>query len=154
MPRLRSEVTVAAPYETVRPFYERADGLAELSPSFLEFTFESIEGPLEPLEEGSRFETEVRFGGVGPAVTGTVEITDIVFDDSGGFVEDTVIDGPFEFWRHRRSLEGMETGTRIIDDLRYRSPPGGPPGRIGAAVVLDIAFRYRRRRLHRLFGRH
>lgn len=152
MPRLHSTIEVGSPYERVKPLYERADGLAALTPSFLEFSFEAIEGPLEPLETGSRFRATVRPYGKGPSVSGTVEIVEIEFGDSEGYVEDTVLDGPFDHWRHRRSLKAIQAGTRITDDLHYRASPGGFIGSLGTPWFLSLAFAYRRKRLQTIFG--
>lgn len=152
MPRITTSVAVATPYTEVRPLYERADGLDSLTPSMIGLEVSPIEGPLDPLDTGSRFRVSARLFGVGPAAEGVVEITDIDFGEEGGYVEDTVIDGPFESWRHRRTLEAIPDGTRIIDDLRYHGPPGGSIGRLGAPVVLNLMFGYRSRSLRRRFG--
>lgn len=153
MPRLRTAVEVAADYETVRPLYERADGLAALTPGWLHLEFEGIEGPLAPLEPGSRFRVQVRPFGRGPVTDGVVEIVEASFDDDGGHVEDVLVDGPFDGWRHRRTLTPTAAGTRIEDDLAYRRAPAGSLGRLGAPLVLRAVFAERSRRLRRRFGR-
>lgn len=153
MPRVHSVVEVAASYETVRPLYERADGLTALTPSWLNLTFEPLAGPLSPLEAGSKFRVSARPGGAGPTLEGIVEIVEASFEQDGATVTDTVVDGPFEHWRHRRTLTPRPAGTRIEDDLRYRGPPGGPVGSVMAPIVLRAVFAERRRRLHRRFGR-
>ncbi len=152
MPRISTSVGVATPYTEVRPLYERADGLDALTPSMIALEVSPIEGPLDPLEVGSRFRVLARILGMGPAAEGVVEITDIDFGEEGGYVEDTVIDGPFESWRHRRTLKAIPGGTRVIDDLRYHGPPGGSIGRLGAPIVLNIMFAYRSWSLRRRFG--
>lgn len=152
MPVIRSSVEVPAEYEAVRPLYERADGLATLTPSWLDLDFEAIEGPLAPLEVGSRFRVTARLAGRGPALDGVVEIAEMTLEDDGGFVEDTLVDGPFDHWRHRRTLTPVSSGTRIEDVLRYRGPPGGSVGHIGAPLVMGLMFIYRRRRLQRVFN--
>lgn len=153
MPRVSSTVDVASPYAEVRPLYERADGLLELIPAWLGGEIRAIEGPLEPLAVGSRFDVAVRPFGVGPRLGGTVEIVDRQFDDDGGYIEDVTVDGPFEAWRHRRTLSATSTGTRIVDDIRYRGPPAGRVGALAVPLVLEAVLAYRRHRLHRLFDR-
>ena len=152
MPRIRSSVEVATEYETVRRLYERADGLDTVSPSVLELSFIPIVGPLEPLQRGSRFTVSISPFGIGPMVGGVCEIVEASFDDDGGFIEDQMDDGPFESWRHRRTLEATEYGTHIEDDLSYGGPPLGVLGQFLSSILLTLAFHYRRRRLKELYG--
>lgn len=153
MPRIRSQATVAASYEEVRPLYERADGLDSLTPSVVTLFFEPIAGELDHIERGTRFNVEVSVPIIGTIGRGDVEIVEHTFDDSGGYIEDVVTNGPVDVWHHRRTLQPYNTGTMIIDDLQYRGLPGGLVGELLAPIVLRIGFEYRRRQLYRLFGR-
>lgn len=153
MPRFEVETTVAGNLEELVAFHTDTAGLVELTPRLFRPHVRMLQGDRRNLRPGAEFVFETRPFGLGPLQRFHAEVVDIERGDDRFVIEDAAVDGPFDRWRHRHRLERTSHGTRIVDEIRYRGPPGGSLGALLAPLALRLLFRYRHRRLLARFGR-
>jgi ligand-binding SRPBCC domain-containing protein len=152
MATYRRETYVDAPFEDVWAFHATTDGLEALTPEFMNLDVEAVTGPdgdadPEELDAGSRIELSVRPFGIGPRQHMVSVITAREHGDGAGMFRDVMESGPFPEWEHTHRFFADESGTRLLDHVRYDLPGGAlgravsPLGRIG----LEPMFRGRHR---------
>lgn len=155
MAHLLASVEVGAPFDEVVSYYDSAAGLLEVTPDWLEPQIETLgSSDNGHLAVGTRVCLTLRPFGVGPRGRLVSEVTSREIGDTTGHIEDVLLDGPFDGWRHRRTFVAIPDGTRLTDDIRYRGPAGGPAGDVAAPLCLRALLGYRHRRLRQRFGRY
>lgn len=146
---------IHAPLEDVWQFHSSPDGLAAVSPRWLELAVERIVdpdgGPTDEFTEGTEVTLSVRPFGIGPRQRWTSRIVSRLRGDSHAEFEDVMLDGPFPRWHHTHRFEAVRGGTRMTDRVEYELPLGLLEGLSwigwpGFAVV--FADRHRRTRAH------
>lgn len=151
------ESRVRAPLEDVWAFHSSADGLVALTPSWLDLTVESVQGPdgtsnPDVLEEGSTIELSVRPFGIGPRRRTKSVVERRQEDDGAALFQDRMIEGPFPEWVHTHAFYASDGDTIVRDRVEY-TLPGGPVGNVAArGMVLGLGpmFRHRHRRTREL----
>jgi ligand-binding SRPBCC domain-containing protein len=159
MATYRRRTTIAAPLDTVWDFHSHIEGLTAVTPGWLDLRVEAIRGPDgEPrdrdatLVEGTAIDLSMQPVGVGPRTGWTSRIERRESDADTAMFVDSMTGGPFAAWEHTHRFERVTEGTRLIDEVAYRLPPGGL-GAVAsplAVVGLDPMFRYRHRQTKRL----
>jgi ligand-binding SRPBCC domain-containing protein len=126
------------PIESVFEFFSDASNLQRITPPELHF---QILTPLPmALGPGALIEYKLRLGGVPFRWT-----TRIVTWQPPVEFSDEQLRGPYALWVHTHQFEATETGTQMLDRVRYRLPLW-PIGELGHSVVrkqLERIFRYR-----------
>ncbi len=153
----RSQLIPRRPQE-VFPFFESAENLAALTPSWL--GFQILSAPEPPLVRGSRITYRLRLFGL--PLRWHTEIVRI--DPPWGFV-DVQRRGPYAEWVHTHSFRplwgegsggrsgGDPQGLLMEDRVDYRLP-FGPLGLLAAPLValqLIAIFGFRKRRIEELY---
>jgi ligand-binding SRPBCC domain-containing protein len=170
MARFRRSTWIDAPLETVWESHSHISGLLAVTPSWLDLRVEELRDDSgEPVETdaelltGYEIDLSLKPLGVGPRQHWTSRIVtrerisreesaDTAGMDTAMF-RDRMVRGPMAHWEHTHRFEAVDGGTRMIDDIEYRLPPG----RLGAAVSdvaklgLAPAFWYRHRTSRRQY---
>ncbi|MCS6818271.1 MAG: SRPBCC family protein [Blastocatellia bacterium] len=146
--RLFRQLWVRQPVETVFPFFERPENLAEITPP--ELGFELLTPSPVPMHMGALIDYRIRLL-LGIPVRWTSYIA--AYDPPRYFV-DVQLRGPYSFWHHTHRFEPHQDGTLITDDVLYALPLG-PIGDLAHRLWVERALRhifdYRQRRLAALF---
>jgi len=162
MPVYRRRIRVAAPLSRVWEFHSTPDGLAALTPDWMDLRIESVRGPdgdpdPELLEAGSTLRLSVRPFGIGPRRRWTSRITERERADGSAVFRDEMVDGPFRRWEHTHRFfgnrgEGDAPETVVDDEVAFELPFGRIGEALGPAGVVGFEpmFRYRHRRLREL----
>jgi len=144
MPTFHSHFTVQAPLDKVLAFHRDARNLPKVQPPFPKVL--SLICPPE-LSVGSLVEVEL---GPFPRQSWKVRV-DELHEPHGeprrALMIDTMISGPFPFWRHRHEFTAHVDATLIEDTIDFE-PPGGRFGWLllpGVTIVLTLMFCYRRK---------
>lgn len=137
------ENTFDVPFEAVCEMHRTIDGLVSLTPSVLHPRVEPIGTDDRTVKSGLEHWLVIEPAGLGIEWRWRARIVDR-WDgpDEMGF-EDVQLDGPFDTWRHRHRIIATPSGTTLIDDVRYRGPPGGPIGAMLVPSMLELMFDYR-----------
>jgi ligand-binding SRPBCC domain-containing protein len=159
MATYRRRTTIDAPLAIVWDFHSHIEGLTAVTPGWLDLRVEAIRGPNgDPVEEdvelvaGTEIDLSMKPVGVGPRTGWTSRIEQRDSHDGEASFTDSMVDGPFAAWEHTHRFEAVDGGTRMVDEVNYRFPPGG----LGAAVSpfgvigLEPMFRFRHRQTKRL----
>jgi len=164
----RRSTLIEAPLETVWAAHSHIDGLLTVTPSWLDLRVEELRDdsgtPIDrtaELRTGYEIDLSLKPLGVGPRRSWTSRIVarERVSRQGSAEVEerdiamfrDRMTRGPMAHWEHTHRFEAVDRGTRMIDEVEYRLPPG----RLGAAVSdiaklgLAPAFWYRHRTTRR-----
>ena len=118
---------VAAPLAEVWAFYSRVDGLAAVTPTWMNLRVESSRGPggepdPEDLEAGTEVTMSVRPFGVGPRMRWTSRIVELERRDGAAWFRDEMLDGPFPRWVHTHRFHAQGEETVTTDRVEYRLP--------------------------------
>ena len=146
---------VAAPLAEVWELYSRVDGLAAVTPSWMNLRVESSRGPDgEPdpdvLEAGAEVTMSVRPFGVGPRQRWTSRIVELERRGGVAWFRDEMLDGPFPRWVHTHRFHALGEETVTTDRVEYRLPHvPGPLSTLGWPFFEPL-FAYRHRRARRL----
>jgi ligand-binding SRPBCC domain-containing protein len=144
---LRREVHIPRPVNEVFAFFSDASNLAEITPPWLGFRT-LTPGPIR-IAAGTRIRYRISLHGA--PMTWTTEIRQ--WNPPLRFV-DVQLSGPYQLWHHTHRFEACNSGTRMIDVVRYRLP-FGPIGRLVNALLVrrDVGriFDYRNRRIGEIF---
>jgi ligand-binding SRPBCC domain-containing protein len=166
--RYRRSTWIDAPIETVWSAHSNVGGLLAVTPSWLDLRVEELRddsgtsiGRDAELLTGYEIDLSLKPLGVGPRRSWTSRIVARERVSREGSAESEEIDtamfrdrmtrGPMAHWEHTHRFEAVDGGTRMIDAVEYRLPPG----RLGAAVSdvakfgLAPAFWYRHRTTRR-----
>ncbi len=145
---LKRTQTVQCPIEEVFAYFQRPENLEEITPPDLGFVI-LTPSPIR-MGEGVLIDYTIRSFGVN--LRWTTLITE--YNPPHRFV-DVQIRGPYSYWYHTHVFEPVESGTRVLDEVRYMLP-FGPLGRMIHSFVvhrkLDRIFDYRRETIGRIFG--
>lgn len=131
-------------------FFSQPRNLAELTPPGA--GFEMLRCPEGAVYEGAILEHRVR---VAPLVH-LRWVSEIKSVRRGEYFIDEQRSGPFRFWHHRHSFEGVEGGVRIRDDVHYAvgfGPIGALADRLFVRRQLEDLFAYRKAVLAKRFTR-
>jgi ligand-binding SRPBCC domain-containing protein len=146
---LRREQYMSASLTTVFSFFEQAENLARITPTWLGFR---ILTPT-PIRMGLGTEIEYTIRWLGVPVCWYTRITD--YDPPYRFVDEQ-LRGPYRQWRHLHEFSTYNGGTRMVDTVEYTLPFGWV-GRMAHTVLvrnqLDGIFDYRKRVIDLLFNK-
>ena len=148
MYRFFQKQTLSASPEKVWDFISLPGNLNEITPKDMEF--EIIGEVPERIFAGQFIEYRVKV----PLLGRTSWLTEIKYLDEGkSFVDEQRV-GPYKLWVHRHSLEAVEGGTEMTDDIRY-ALPFGVFGKLANPLIvrgnLKRIFDFRREALSRTF---
>lgn len=136
---LKREQWVPHPMETVFPFFEAPHNLAKITPPWL--GFHVIAMAPNTIQRGTLVTYRLLWLGIPYRWRTRIE----AWEPNTQFV-DTMLSGPYIFWRHTHTFEECAGGVYLTDRVRYRLP-FGPLGILLHALVvrrqLDRIFDYR-----------
>ncbi len=134
--------------EEVFDFFKKPENLAVITPPALGFVI-LTPSPIK-MGEGALIDYTIR--SVGVRLRWTTLITE--YDPPYKFC-DVQIRGPYSFWHHTHRFEALESGTQVVDEVRYMLP-FGPLGRLAHTLFvqkqLTRIFDYRTETIRRIFG--
>ena len=141
---LRVEQSFDRPPAALFPFFADAFNLERITPPFLRFRV--VTPPPIEMRVGTLIDYRLRVRGI--PLRWRTEIT--AWEPPLRFVDEQ-IRGPYRTWIHEHRFEATESGTRMIDTVRYAAPGGRPVERL--LVDRDVAaiFDFRRRALEVMF---
>lgn len=136
--------------DEVWEFISLPSNLNLITPPDMEFQI--IGDPPDQIYAGQLIEYRVKV----PVLGKTTWLTEIKYLDEGtSFVDEQRV-GPYKLWIHRHLLEAVDSGTRMIDDIRY-DLHYGLLGRLAHALFvrrnLQRIFEYRREKLPQILQR-
>lgn len=123
-------------------FFADAHNLEAITPPWLHFRI--LEAPAE-LKQGALLRYRLRLFGI--PVRWLTEIS--VWEPPRSFT-DRQLRGPYLLWEHTHRFTGVEAGTEIYDNVRYRVPGGPLAPRRFVGRLVDEIFDYRAARLREL----
>ncbi len=144
---MRREFWLDRSPEEVFPFFADARNLELITPPFLHFRIDSIQG--ESVSEGTGIDYRLRLHGVPLRWRSRIE----VWDPPRSFV-DMQVRGPYRLWHHTHDFEELDGGTVIRDRVRYELPMGAIGAMVAGRLVsrdLDSIFAYRQMVLQATF---
>jgi ligand-binding SRPBCC domain-containing protein len=140
---LKTQVLPVSP-DRLWDFISRPSNLNLITPPDMEFQI--IGDAPDRVFAGQFIEYRVKV----PILGRTSWLTEIKYLDEGrSFVDEQRV-GPYKLWIHRHHLEEVESGTRMIDDIRYALPWGVLGSLANVLFVrrdLERIFEYRRDKL-------
>lgn len=152
MPVFHNAFLVKADLETVVGFHRNAQNLAKVQPPFPRVI--SISCP-PMLNQGDILEV---FLGPFPKQYWKMKVEQVQLPDATrrrALMIDSMLAGPFDFWRHRHGFEERANYTLITDTIDFE-PPCGKLGYIllpGVFLVLKSMFIYREKQTKKLLER-
>lgn len=114
---LRSEQWVAQRPDEVFAFFAEAANLGAITPPWLKFRI------VTPTPIKMAIGTRIAYK-IGWHILRLQWLTEIIEWDPPRRFTDVQLRGPYAFWRHSHSFVPEDSGTRIIDLVRYRLPLG------------------------------
>ena len=146
---------VAAPLADVWEFHTHVDGLAAVTPSWMNLRVESSRGPDgEPdptvLAEGSEVTLSLRPFGVGPRQRWTSRIVSFERRPEAAWFRDEMVEGPFARWVHTHRFHRQGGETVMTDRVEYRLPRVPPGLSTLGWPFFEAMFAYRHRRAREL----
>jgi ligand-binding SRPBCC domain-containing protein len=145
---LKRTQIIRRPIEEVFAFFQQPENLAEITPPQLGFVI-LTPSPIR-MGEGALFDYTIRSFGI--RLRWTSLITE--YNPPHRFA-DVQIRGPYSYWHHSHLFEKAESGTQVIDEVRYMLP-FGPLGRLVHTLVvrkqLSDIFDYRMVTINKMFG--
>jgi ligand-binding SRPBCC domain-containing protein len=146
---LEQEQLVPRPLEEVAAFFEDPRRLADITPPWLAFQINRIDGL--PMRVGTRIEYRVRpLAGI--PVPWKAEIVE--YEPRRRFV-DVQVSGPYRLWRHEHTFEPVDGATLVRDRVEYELPFGllaRPAHALVVARQLRRIFEFREAKVRELFG--
>jgi len=112
---LHATLWVPRPIEEVFRFFSQPENLQTLTPANMKFHLLD-EGPIE-MREGLELSYKLRVKGI--PIRWTSRITKWEPPFAFGDIQ---LKGPYNIWDHTHTFERDGSGTRVIDDVKYRAP--------------------------------
>ena len=141
---LRCSVMLSHSRDEVFAFFSDAFQLEQITPAWLNFRI-ATPGPIE-LKRGSLIDYRIRLHGI--RIGWQTEISS--WEPPYSFT-DRQVRGPYRLWEHLHTFEVVESGTLIMDSVRYRAIGGRLANWLIVEKDLRRIFEYRRRRILELF---
>lgn len=149
MARFTRTTLVEAPLAEVWEFHQDVNGLFALTPGWFGVSVESIEPRDRPLGAGTEIVFSTAPFGVLPGSTWRSRIVDRDRGNEHAMFRDETETAVVDRWIHTHDFFAVDRGTVIHDEVEYELR--GPIPDVVMALPLAALFRYRHRRLHRLF---
>jgi ligand-binding SRPBCC domain-containing protein len=146
MNRLRCEIELPQPIETVFPIFADAFQLEAITPPWLRFKV--VTPPPIVMRAGLRIDYRLRLRGL--PLRWTSEITD--WEPPHRFV-DVQVRGPYRWWRHEHRFIARGDATRIVDEVEYAVYGGALVHTLLVRRDVERVFAYREQALRQLAGR-
>jgi ligand-binding SRPBCC domain-containing protein len=149
--RLRFCQVVPRDRDRVFPFFEKAENLALITPSWLGFRV-LTPTPVR-MGEGTMIDYRIRLFGLPVRWRSLISR----YEPPLAFVDEQLI-GPYGRWRHLHRFEAVPDGTRLIDEVDYQLPPWLPQAaaelidRFQVRPQVEEIFAYRREVFTDMFG--
>jgi ligand-binding SRPBCC domain-containing protein len=140
---LISNQWIPLPVERVFSFFADARNLEAITPEWLKFRIVAPESIV--MKTGARIEYRLRLRGI--PVQWESEIT--AWEPPFRFVDEQ-IRGPYRFWKHEHRFSVRDSGTEVMDDVRYSVLGGSVTNSLFVAPDLRKIFAYRRERLSQI----
>lgn len=148
MHTLRQSQTLPVSRKVLWEFVSVPQNLNQITPP--KMAFEIIGDPPKSAYEGLLLEYKVRI----PVLGWTTWLTEIKYVNEGYSFMDEQRIGPYKLWLHTHTLEDVDGGTKMTDEIRY-ALPFGLLGDFAHAIfvkrTLKQIFDYRREKLDELF---
>ena len=149
MHTLRQSQTLPVSRKVLWEFVSVPQNLNQITPP--KMAFKIIGDPPESAYEGLLLEYKVRI----PVLGWTTWLTEIKYVTEGYSFMDEQRIGPYKLWLHTHTLEDVDGGTKMTDEIRY-ALPFGLLGEFAHAIfvkrTLKQIFDYRREKLDELFA--
>ena len=142
---LQTELWLPRSREEVFAFFAEARNLETLTPPWLEFEV-LTPAPIE-MRPGTLIDYRIRVHGI--PIRWRTEIAE--WRPPHRFV-DVQLRGPYKLWHHTHTFEERDGGTLCADQVRYRPRGGALMNWLFVRRDVQAIFRYRRQRMHELFG--
>ncbi|MEM9185012.1 MAG: SRPBCC family protein [Planctomycetota bacterium] len=143
---LHAECVLPRPVDEMFAFFSQPENLAKLTPPWMHFKILTPE-PIE-MAAGTVLDYRVKILKFVP-MRWRSKITTW---EPGVAFADTQVRGPYTRWDHDHRFEAVESGTRMIDHVRYGVPGGGLVHRLLVKPDLEKIFAYRLERQREWFG--
>ena len=149
MHTLRQSQTLPVSRKVLWEFVSVPQNLNQITPP--KMAFKIIGDPPKSAHEGLLLEYKVRI----PVLGWTTWLTEIKYVTEGYSFMDEQRIGPYKLWLHTHTLEDVDGGTKMTDEIRY-ALPFGLLGEFAHAIfvkrTLKQIFDYRREKLDELFA--
>ena len=149
MHTLRQSQTLPVSRNVLWEFVSVPQNLNQITPP--KMAFKIIGDPPKSAYEGLLLEYKVRI----PVLGWTTWLTEIKYVTEGYSFMDEQRIGPYKLWLHTHTLEDVDGGTKMTDEIRY-ALPFGLLGDFAHAIfvkrTLKQIFDYRREKLDELFA--